>query len=132
MPQAILNEALYHDRTVQDWHRRAFPASDWAIDLDLLGACNSCREPLYVIEATTNPHKPVTIMERLAQRANVPALVVLHDGNSIKSAKVLGPSTVDLPDERWLRSTLMLYRQVHLARFHNRPFDALKIAEAGL
>lgn len=130
MPQVILNDALYHDRTVQDWHRNAFPASDWAIDMDLLGACNSCREPLYLIEATTNPNKPLSILKRLAMRSHLPALVVLHDGESIKSARVIWPSVIELPEEKWLRSTLLIVRQQHLVRVHSRPFDYSKISEA--
>jgi len=132
MPQDILNETLYHDRTVQDWHRKAFPASDWAIDMDLLGACNSCREPLYLIEATTNPRKPLTILQRLAERSSLPALVVLHDTESIQSARVIWPNVIELPEEKWLRCALLIYRQQHLVQFHNRPFDCLKIAEAAL
>lgn len=130
MPQVILNDALYHDRTVQDWHRNAFPASDWAIDMDLLGACNSCREPLYLIEATTNPNKPLSILKRLAMRSHLPAFVVLHDGEYIRSARVIWPTVIELREERWLRSTLLIVRQQHLVRVHRRPFDYVKIAEA--
>lgn len=132
MPQQILNQALYHDRTVQDWHRDVFPASAWAIDLDLMGACNSCSEPLYLIESTTNPHKPVTILHRLAKRANLPAVVVLHENKCIKSARVIWPMISELPSEKWLFSMLWIYRQQHLVRFHNRPFDYRGVAQVGL
>ena len=129
MPQTILNQALYQDRTVQDWHRESFSASDWAIDLDLLGACNSCQEPIYLIEATTNPRKPVTILRRLAERANLPAIVILHDTERIISAQTVWPGSGALPEEKWVRSLLMIYRQQHLTAKHNRPFDCLKINE---
>lgn len=36
MSMTIRNQALYHDRTVQDWHRETFPSDYWAIDLDLI------------------------------------------------------------------------------------------------
>lgn len=89
MPKDILNPTLYADRTVQDWHRESFPPDYWAIDLDLMGACNRCRQPLYLIESTTNPNKPFTILENLAERANVPAVVVLHNTNEVIGAWVL-------------------------------------------
>jgi hypothetical protein len=88
-PLAILNEALYHDRTVQDWHRAAFGPDCWAIDLDLMGACKRCREPLYLIEASTNPDKPTSILWQLAVRADLPALLILHKNGEITGAKIV-------------------------------------------
>jgi hypothetical protein len=129
MPQVILNQALYQDRTVQDWHRESFCSSDWAIDLDLLGACNSCREPLYLIEATTNPNKPLSILRRLAERSNLPALVIMHDTERVLSGRTIWPTSVDLPEEKWVRSVLTIYRQNHLQECHSRPFDYRKVSE---
>ena len=88
-PLAILNEELYHDRTVQDWHRTVFGADCWAIDLDLMGACRQCREPLYLIESSTNPEKATSILSRLAVRADLPALLVLHRDGEIVGGKVV-------------------------------------------
>lgn len=87
----IHNEDLYHDRTVQDWHRQAFDRDCWAIDLDLMGVCRSCRQPLYLIESTTNPAKPTSILRNLGERAAVPALVVWHDTHNITGAQQVWP-----------------------------------------
>jgi hypothetical protein len=91
---------LYEDRTVQDWHRRVFGEDCWAIDLDLLGACRRCREPLYLIEATTNPNKPTSILFNLARRAHVPALIIWHDREDPTGARQIYPDRVDINAER--------------------------------
>ena len=85
MPLEILNRELYADRTVQDWHRSALPSDHDAIDLDLMGVCRRsyCRDPLYFIEATTNPNKPATILRRLAAVADAYGIVVVHDTETI-------------------------------------------------
>ena len=95
MPLTIMNEALYHDRTVQDWHRRVMPRDADAIDLDLFGTCRLpyCRDPLYFIEATTNPQKPVSILRRLAQKADGFGIVVVHDTETITSFRVVHDPT---------------------------------------
>lgn len=82
----VRNVDLYQDRTVQDWHRDAFPSTYHAIDLDLMGCCHICRTPLYLIEATTNPQKGFSIMRRLSEMARVPAFVVYHDREQVTSA----------------------------------------------
>ena len=82
----VRNVGLYQDRTVQDWHRDAFPSTYHAIDLDLMGCCHLCREPLYLIEATTNPEKGYSILRRLALRSNLPGFVVYHDREQVTSA----------------------------------------------
>ena len=91
MPLQIMNETLYHDRTVQDWHRRVMPADADAIDLDLFGTCHkwTCRDPLYFIEATTNPNKPVTILRRLAEKADGFGIVAMHDTETITGFRVV-------------------------------------------
>ena len=91
MPLQIMNAELYADRTVQDWHRRVMPADADAIDLDLFGLCHRgyCRDPLYFIEATTNPNKPATILRRLALKADAFGIVVQHDTETITGFQVV-------------------------------------------
>lgn len=91
MPLEIMNHALYQDRTVQDWHRRVMPSDHDAIDLDLMGVCHRsyCRDPLYFIEATTNPNKPVTILRRLAEKAGAFGIVAEHDTDTITRIRVV-------------------------------------------
>jgi hypothetical protein len=92
MPLEIVNKELYQDRTVQDWHRRVMPRDADAIDVDLVGVCRHsyCREPLYWIEATTNPNKPATILRRFAQMTNAYGLVVQHDTETLTDVRVVG------------------------------------------
>lgn len=89
MPLTIGNHALYHDRTVQDWHRDTLPSSFMAIDLDLMGVCPRCKDPLYGIEATTNPNKPVTILRQLAVKADMAGIVAMHDTETITGFRVV-------------------------------------------
>lgn len=81
-PLRIHNRGAYADRIVQDWHRNSvvLGRSADAIDIDLMGCCKHphCREPLYLIEASSNPDKPTSIIKELARRANVPAFLILH------------------------------------------------------
>ena len=95
MPLEIQNQALYADRTVQDWHRRVMPRDADAIDLDLFGTCRLpyCRDPLYFIEATTNPQKPFSIHRRLAQKAEGFGLLVFHDTETITGFRVVHDPT---------------------------------------
>jgi len=92
MPLEIRNWALYHDRTVQDWHRESFPPDYWAIDLDLLGVCKFCKDPLYAIESTTNPNKPLSILSALATKLGIPGLMILHSNGAIVYAQIVGES----------------------------------------
>ena len=112
MPQDIINAALYADRTVQDWHRHSFPTNNWAIDLDLMGACNRCRLPLYLIESTTNPNKPHTILDHLSRMSGVPALVVIHNCEHVTRAYALRTHSV-LEGEDVVRAYLSELRAKH-------------------
>lgn len=114
MPQTILNPSLYADRTVQDWHRHSFPATAWAIDLDLLGACNRCREPLYLIESTTNPNKPVTILRNLARRSELPAFIIWHDTEVVTGGTQIYPAGPRFPSAAAMGSALVEVRAEHL------------------
>jgi hypothetical protein len=113
MPLTIQNQTLYQDRTVQDWHRESFPATHWAIDLDLMGACNRCREPLYLIEATTNPEKPYTILRKLAARAEVPALVIYHDSQVVIGGLLVHPKSHRLHDRDSVTAVCLMVREMH-------------------
>ncbi len=115
MPAEILNQIAYHDRTVQDWHRERFPNNNWAIDLDLLGACCRCRQPLYLIEASTNPNKPTTILRCLARQADLPAFLIIHDNATITGGYQLWPTTTRLSDEEQTAAALAAVRADHLA-----------------
>lgn len=114
MPQTILNPTLYADRTVQEWHRVSFPSTSWAIDLDLLGACNRCREPLYLIESTTNPNKPVSILRNLARRSQLPAFIIWHDTEVVTGGTQIFPSGPRFAGAAAMGSALMDIRTVHV------------------
>ena len=123
MPLEVLNEALYHDRTVQDWHRRVMPRNADAIDLDLFGTCNRawCRDPLYFIEATTNPNKPVTILRRLAEKADGFGIVVEHDTETITGFRVVyDPTKGKVPEiARETHSEGLALLLLWIREFHN-------------
>ena len=118
MPLSIINSDLYADRTVQDWHRAAFPASAWAIDLDLLGACNLCRCPVYLIEATTNPNKPLSILKKLAEVSSLPAFVIWHDTQTVTSGRQIYPKYVALPSQTHVATALISVRRQHYLQHH--------------
>jgi len=116
MPLHIGNRELYQDRTVQDWHRRMMPRDADAIDVDLVGVCRHsyCREPLYWIEATTNPNKPATILRRFAQMTNAYGLVVQHDTEQITAFRYVNQSSLmNLPNHGPLDEHLTAIRKAH-------------------
>lgn len=117
----IGNHELYQDRTVQDWHRVTFHRDWWAMDLDLMGACRSCYEPLYLIESTTNPNKATTMLRGLAKRADVPALVIYHRDRRIIRGRQIWPSDMPIPSEPQIRHYLTWLRQSHANTQHARP-----------
>ena len=123
----IMNQELYHDRTVQDWHRRAMPRDAYCMDLDLLGYCHvvGCRAPLYGIEATTRRDKVTTVLKQLATRGEFFGLCVVHDEGQIVQFKVIHDpyytklpkrETFDPPGE--LSRLLQSIRRIHAERVH--------------
>jgi len=128
-PYEIRNEALYHDRTVQDWHRLSFPRSYWAIDIDLMGACGQprCSMPLYLIESTTNPNKPIGILSKAGNMMNIPAFIVRHDASQIVEAHQISDGNSERLNESALHRNLEVVRQNHYLTHHPFvPFDRLR------
>ena len=99
MPRRIQNLDLYHDRTVQDWHRWQLPSWAYAIDVDLLGYCGQCARPLYLLEASTNPHHGMRVLNMLGDLSQTPAHLVLHDRRQPLHADSLRQHLLHL---RWL------------------------------
>lgn len=120
MPLNIVNQTLYADRTVQNWHRTIFPTNFDAIDVDLLGYCHlaTCRQTLYLIESTTNPNKPLTVITKLAERAGVVGLMIQHDQNVIVRGKIVHPIRQVLPDELSVFDAIREIRAVHATQVH--------------
>ena len=126
MPIEIMNQALYADRTVQDWHRREMPRNADSIDLDLLGVCqfSYCRKALYAIESTTRDNKPVSILNRLAKDVGCFALVVQHDTESLIDFRITHNPTgavivFDGDIETRLKRTLAKIRLDHMTECHD-------------
>lgn len=145
MPAEIQNDELYHDRTVQDWHRETFPKTDtrnratgeierkWtAIDLDLLGACSVCFRTLYLIEATTRREKGLSILFNLAEAADVAAVVIRHTPTTDKvkghviNGRVIYPTLTDLDSEAAISAYLANVRAAHVCA----PRATKKMGEA--
>lgn len=123
----VRNEALYQDRTVQDWHRDAFPIHHKAIDLDLFGWCpvSECNAPLYLIESSTNRDKPVSVIRALSRAASVVGLLVIHNRVEPIEARIVAPTQGDWHDVSWLVAYLRHLRREHQQRFHpNCPGSA--------
>jgi hypothetical protein len=114
MPHEIINMVKYLDKTVQDWHRRVFPKTSWAIDVDLLGACHICRHPLYLIEGSENPDKPISILYQLAIRANIPAFLILHRDKEVVGGRQSYPQQISYNSESEIRTALEFIRMAHM------------------
>ena len=120
MPLNIVNAELYADRTGQNWHRTVFPNNFDAIDLDLLGYCHRgyCRETIYLVEFTTNPEKPLTVITKLARRAGVAALVIQHDCNVIVSGRQVEPESILLRNNQEVMERVHQLRWQHEKQHH--------------
>jgi hypothetical protein len=122
MPMLIQNQRLYEDRTVQMWHRHKLPRDYGAIDIDLMGYCayGLCRDPLYLIESTTNPNKPITVLRRLAERAHVFGLIVQHSEGVIIGGRLVYPQVKALDSDTEVREAIDWIRGQH--RCGEEPF----------
>jgi hypothetical protein len=127
MPLHIMNQELYADRTVQDWHRRTLPRDHDAIDVDLVGVCHRsyCRDPLYWIESTTRWDKTATILRRFAEKTDAYGIVVVHDTETITGFRVVfDPTGTKWPEDSSERGSDVLeqfvtaIREVHDLRVH--------------
>lgn len=86
----VRNPAAYYDRTLQNWHRDAFPRSFSASDLDLYLYCHRCNDTLLLVESTANPERECHALHRLSVRSGVPAIVVVHRGGVPVSHRFTG------------------------------------------
>jgi hypothetical protein len=69
------------DLAFSRWHRSLEGDLDW-IDLDYVGYCHTCREPLFVMELARyvgQTHKATTVTRKIADRLDVPALLVFYE-----------------------------------------------------
>lgn len=71
-----------------DWHRNQDDDSAGMIDLDGVGFCRQCSEPLYLVEATEGKtRKNATVTERLGELARLEVFVFYRDDS--KPAQIL-------------------------------------------
>lgn len=117
-PQRILSKELYHDRTVQDWHRAVFCTNSTAIDIDLCGYCPKCRAPLYLIEATTNPTKTASVVAELAHRAGASAFIIRHESDGVLVEATDVATGVRYLGEDSIRTRLAVIRLTHVRAEH--------------
>jgi hypothetical protein len=61
---------------MSQWHRDVFGDECKAFDLDLVGVCGACQNPLYVWETTRAAVKATTWTGRTAFRFNVPGFLI--------------------------------------------------------
>lgn len=84
------------------WHGNVLPLDHKAIDIDMLGYCGRCLAGLYLIEYSTNPEKPTSVLRRHAEDSGVPGYLVLFNQN----AKPSGCAVREIwPEPRWLLPT---------------------------
>ena len=63
-----------------DWHREALADLSTMIDIDCLGYCTICLEPLYIVEATRSKRrKTASVSEHLARSVRCLMYVVYRD-----------------------------------------------------
>lgn len=140
----INNPDLYFDRSLQLWHYSL--DSRWkGIDVDFMGSCSRCADPVYLIEGTgrTPAVKSARYLHALARRAGVPALVVRHTRPEPEHCAACGQRTtfhmrgdvVDglvifdgeqsiatpLPNENRVRDALAYARNLHDTAAHGAP-----------
>lgn len=68
------------DLTYSAWHRSLSDEMTY-IDVDGCEYCSKCREPLLLIEVAKDvgqAHKPTTVLQRLAKRADLDAICALY------------------------------------------------------
>lgn len=129
--QRVHNPRLYQDRTVQDWHYDNMTRQAKAIDLDLYGYCSCCYEPLYLVEASTNPDKATNALMGLAVRVQAPAFLVLHHQGRVVGGRELTRSLTH-PTPEAVRTALAMCRFTHTARQHPHQVALLRQLERDL
>ena len=76
------------DRRYLDWH---YTLDDdmTLIDLDAVEVCKTCRETLMLCETSRDATKRTTILARLAERAKIPAwLIIVPEGDLLPDVVV--------------------------------------------
>lgn len=69
---------------MNNWHRRVFPESFGAFDIDswdmphLWGMCKQCNAPTYVWEDTTDVRKGTAWIRDVGRRLNVPTYLITY------------------------------------------------------
>lgn len=129
--ERVHNQRLYQDRTVQDWHYDSLSRQAVAIDLDLYGYCSCCYEPLYLVEASTNPDKATNALMGLAVRAQAPAFLILHRRGRVTGGHELTRSLTHSTPEA-VRTALAMHRFTHTARHHPQHVPLLRQLERDL
>ena len=67
------------DLGFSQWHRERFDDDCKAFDLDMVGMCHRCDQPLYAIESTRSTgFKPTKWTRRVAVILNVPAYLIRY------------------------------------------------------
>lgn len=67
------------DLTFSNWHRERLGDEATAIDVDLVGYCNGCTVPLYVIESTRVEHKSTVVLNEVSRRLGCDGFLVRYD-----------------------------------------------------
>lgn len=107
-----------HDRTVKDWHR-TLPPNYAATDIDLLGYCRQCHQPIYLIEDTSTNAKPtwlITMFHNLATTLHIPAILIIHRNGHIIGGRTWTKPTLHFPNQTALENYIH-----HLRNQHNCP-----------
>lgn len=82
MSRQIRDREMYEhgSKWFADWHRRQDDDTACMIDLDGVGYCRRCSQPLYLVEATESTRKKnATVTEKLGQLAGIEVFVFYRD-----------------------------------------------------
>lgn len=115
----VRNPDTYYDRVIQDWHMLNMPKDHDAIDLDLFGVCHSCRQPLYMIEGSSDPKKATSILQALSRRTGTPGLLMLSEDSVFTRWRLVGEPG-DWQDPAAAVKYLTLVRRAHDVVQHPR------------
>ena len=86
-----------------DWHREQPDLDAKAIDIDLLGYCKHCLDPLYLIEATRGRNrKNASVLEHLGRMIGVPVWVVYQDKTGAHPGEILVDNRTAGTHHGWL------------------------------
>lgn len=124
MSREIRDRAEYEagSKWFADWHREQPEYNAKAIDVDLLGYCPSCKDPLYLIEATrSSGRKCADVLEHLGEIVNVPVWVVYQQKDGSRPDEMYVHDRSTDTHHGWLKGHVVWEMLLQIRRAHTCP-----------